>query len=78
MVRLDCRDKEEGVEINKIYNEDNLVTCRRMSDGFVDLVVTSPPYDNLRTYNGFSWNFEALVGELYRVVKVGGAQESLF
>lgn len=43
-----------------------------MPDGFVDLVVTSPPYDNLRTYNGYSWDFEALAKELFRVVKKGG------
>lgn len=60
------------MELNRIYNEDNLETCKRMPDGFVDLVVTSPPYDNLRTYNGFSWDFEALARELFRVVKKGG------
>ncbi len=60
------------MEVNRIYNEDNLETCGRMPDGFVDLVVTSPPYDNLRTYNGYSWDFEALAKELFRVVKKGG------
>lgn len=60
------------MNINCIYNEDNLATCGRMPDGFIDLVVTSPPYDNLRTYNGFSWDFEALARELFRVVKKGG------
>jgi len=60
------------MDLNRIYNEDNLETCKRMPDGFVDLVVTSPPYDNLRTYNGFSWDFEALARELFRVVKKGG------
>jgi len=60
------------MELNRIYNEDNLATCGRMPDGFIDLVVTSPPYDNLRTYNGFSWDFEALAKELFRVVKKGG------
>jgi DNA modification methylase len=60
------------VDVNRIYNEDNLETCRRMPDGFIDLTVTSPPYDNLRTYNGFSWDFEALARELFRVTKQGG------
>lgn len=46
-------------------------------DGYVDLVVTSPPYDNLRTYNGNAeqWCFEkfqAIARELYRVTKDGG------
>ena len=38
----------------------------------IDLTVTSPPYDNLRTYNGFAWDFEATAKELYRVTKQGG------
>jgi len=44
----------------------------RMPRGFIDLVVTSPPYDNLRKYNGYSFDFEAVAKELFRVVKVGG------
>lgn len=38
------------MEINKIYNENCLDVMERMSDCFVDLTVTSPPYDDLRTY----------------------------
>lgn len=37
-----------SMELNKIYNEDCLDTMARMPDGFVDLIVTSPPY-NMRT-----------------------------
>tara|TARA_R110000765_G_scaffold24117_3_gene60578 strand:- start:502 stop:1227 length:726 start_codon:yes stop_codon:yes gene_type:complete len=44
----------------------------RMQDGFIDLTVTSPPYDNLRTYNGYSFDFESIANELYRVTKDGG------
>ena len=39
------------MELNKIYNEDCLETMAKMPDNFVDLVVTSPPYDDLRNYN---------------------------
>lgn len=60
------------MEINKIYNENCLETMSRMPDGFVDLVVTSPPYDDLRTYNGYSFDFENIAKELFRVVKDGG------
>jgi len=60
------------MEINKIYNENCLETMARMPGGFIDLVVTSPPYDNLRKYNGYSFDFEAIAKELFRVVKVGG------
>ena len=38
----------------------------------VDMVMTSPPYDNLRDYHGYSFDFENIANELYRVVKKGG------
>lgn len=60
------------IELNKIYNENCLDTLGRMPDKFVDLVVTSPPYDNLREYNGYSFAFENIAKELYRVLKQGG------
>jgi DNA modification methylase len=65
------------IELNKIYNEDCLEGMKRIPDGFVDLTVTSPPYDNLRTYNGNikQWSFEkfqAIAKELYRVTADGG------
>ena len=68
---------------NNIYNENCLETMRRMPNDYVDLVLTSPPYDNLRTYNGkikdevvyedgFSFPFVEMAKELYRVTKKGG------
>lgn len=44
----------------------------KMPNEFIDLVVTSPPYDNLRDYNGYSFPFEDIARELYRVTKQGG------
>lgn len=41
-------------------------------DNSIDLTVTSPPYDGLRTYNGYSFDFEAVAKELYRITKDGG------
>ena len=58
--------------LNKIHVENCLDTMKRMPDKFIDLVVTSPPYDNLRTYNGYSFDFESIAAELFRVVKPGG------
>tara|TARA_R110000787_G_C13356238_1_gene439578 strand:+ start:231 stop:1010 length:780 start_codon:yes stop_codon:yes gene_type:complete len=60
------------MKINKIYNENCLDTMSRMEDNFIDLTVTSPPYDNLRTYNGYSFDFESIAKELYRITKEGG------
>jgi DNA modification methylase len=64
------------VQTNIIYNEDCLEGMKRLPDNSVDLVLTSPPYDNLREYNKSSiWNFEIFqltAKELARVVKRGG------
>ena len=66
------------MEINKIYNEDCLLTMSNMDDCFIDLVVTSPPYDNLREYKNKidkTWGegvWKPILKELYRVVKNGG------
>ena len=60
------------MEINKLYCESNLDTMAKMPDCFVDLTVTSPPYDDLRTYNGYPFPFEEIAKELYRVTKQGG------
>lgn len=56
---------------------DCLERMPELPDGSIDLTVTSPPYDNLRTYNGNNdqWNtdvWKAVLIELYRVTKDGG------
>ena len=51
---------------------DCLERMREMPDGSVDLTVTSPPYDNLRRYHGYSFDFEGVARELYRLTKQGG------
>lgn len=58
--------------INQIFNENCLDTMQKMQDNYIDLTVTSPPYDNLRDYKGYSFDFESIAKELYRVTKDGG------
>ena len=60
------------MEIDNIYNMDCLEGMKQIPDGTIDLTVTSPPYDNLRTYNGYCFDFENIARELYRVTKQGG------
>lgn len=60
------------IELDKIYNVDCLDGMRQMDAESVDLTVTSPPYDGLRTYNGYCFDFENIARELYRVTKHGG------
>ena len=66
------------METNINYCGDaELILKENVLDNSIDLVVTSPPYDNLRKYNGIgdTWNhekFKAIAKELYRVIKEGG------
>ena len=57
---------------NKVYCGDNVEIMKKFPNECIDLTVTSPPYDNLRTYNGYSFDFENVAKELYRVTKKGG------
>lgn len=52
---------------------DNVEGMRNLiGDSSIDLTVTSPPYDSLRNYNGYSFDFESVANELFRVTKDGG------
>ena len=56
---------------------DCLERMSEIPDGSVDLTVTSPPYDNLRTYNGNNdqWSEQVwrdVIQSLYRVTADGG------
>lgn len=55
-----------------IHNENCLDTMARMPNEFIDLTITSPPYDNLREYNGYSFDFDSIAFELHRVTKKDG------
>lgn len=57
------------MDINKIYCWNCLDVLKEVGDWFVDLTVTSPPYDNLRTYEWYTFDFEWIANELYRVTK---------
>lgn len=51
---------------------DCLQVLAELPDDSIDLTVTSPPYDNLRKYNGYTFDFEGIARQLYRVTKPGG------
>lgn len=61
--------------INLIHG-DCIIEMQKMNDCCIDLTVTSPPYDNLRTYKDtLDWNFDIfkqVANELYRITKQGG------
>lgn len=60
------------LELNRIHCGDNCDLLGKMPRECVDLVVTSPPYDDLRTYGGHSWDFFGVAWHLKRVLKPGG------
>jgi site-specific DNA-methyltransferase (adenine-specific) len=64
-------------ETIQLHQGDCLEVMKSIPDGSVDLTVTSPPYDNLRDYNGNNalWGehvWKAVIQDLYRVTKDGG------
>lgn len=68
------------VEIVQIYNKrmkmliqgDSAKILKEIPSQSIDLCLTSPPYDDARDYNGYSFEFEVVAKELFRVIKNGG------
>lgn len=58
--------------VNRIINGNCVDVMEAMPDNSIDMCITSPPYDNLRTYKGFVFPFENIVTELFRIIKDGG------
>lgn len=60
----------------KLIHDDCIQAMQKLEEGSIDLTVTSPPYDNLRTYEGsLEWNediWKQVLEQLYRVTKQGG------
>ena len=61
------------MKTNVCYQGDCLEVMEEIPDKSIDMILTSPPYDNLRDYNGYTFNFEEIAKELYRITKDGGA-----
>jgi site-specific DNA-methyltransferase (adenine-specific) len=55
-----------------LYLGDCASVLKNINEKSIDLTITSPPYDNLRTYNGFVFDFESIAKELYRITSDGG------
>jgi len=59
-------------EINDIYQTDCVEGLKKLPENCIDLCVSSPPYDGIRDYHGFSLDLHNVGIELYRVMKEGG------
>jgi DNA modification methylase len=72
------------MKTNIVYNEDNIATLERFPSNSLDLIIASPPYDDMdmnfnpinkrgmRKYKGYSWDFKKIAEESYRTLKSGG------
>lgn len=57
---------------NKIIEGNCVEVMQNFNENAIDLTLTSPPYDNLRSYKGYVFPFEEIAEQLYRVTKPGG------
>lgn len=60
------------VDIVDLRIGDCLKLMHTMRDNSIDLTVTSPPYDDIRDYKGYAFDFEGIARELFRITKAGG------
>ncbi len=60
------------MKLGKIYHENCIETLLRMDDAFLDMTITSPPYDDLREYNGYDLPMVSIAELLYSKTKPGG------
>jgi site-specific DNA-methyltransferase (adenine-specific) len=60
------------IDFGKIYHENCIDTLHRMPDELIDMTITSPPYDDLREYNGYHFPVEEIAASLFHKTKPGG------
>ena len=58
--------------LNSVIHGNCVDVMATFPDNYIDLTVTSPPYDNLRDYNGYDFDFKGIANQLYRITKQGG------
>ena len=68
-------DIDIDILMNKIINDDSETVLKKIPSNSINLTVTSPPYDDIRDYNGYNFNTASatrIISELFRVTKQGG------
>ena len=60
------------IPVNEVITGNCAEVMAGWPDECIDLTVTSPPYDNLRDYEGYEFDFEAIAAQLWRITKPGG------
>lgn len=69
---IEWSEKKNTLPENQIICGDSVEILRSFPDNSIDIVVTSPPYDAIRDYKGFSYDLHATGKEIQRVLKLGG------
>lgn len=70
---IEEQEKKDGkIRLNNVYRSDCIEFMKSMDENSIDLTVTSPPYDELRNYKGYSFDFENIAKQLFRITKKGG------
>jgi DNA modification methylase len=70
--RQESRQEVENTILKELICGDSATELKKLQSSCIDLTVTSPPYDNLRDYNDYSFDFKVIAAELFRVTKEGG------
>ena len=60
------------MEFNYLVNQNCVELMNSMNENSIDLTITSPPYDQLRNYEGYDFDFKSVAEGLYKVTKQGG------
>lgn len=71
-MQTSTKQKIADFRLNDIYCIDALDGLKKLPKESIELMVSSPPYDNIRDYKGFSLDLSAIGKELFRVMKNGG------
>lgn len=58
--------------LNSLICGNAINELKKLPDFCIDMILTSPPYDNLRDYEGYEFDFKSIAKELFRVLKKGG------
>lgn len=62
----------DHLKLNQVFCGNCVDLMDMLPDEYIDLTVTSPPYDNLRKYKGYEFDFEAIANQLWRITAKGG------
>lgn len=72
MLQFMSKKKSVTKDLTGLYVADCVEFMDSMPSDCVDLAITSPPYDNLRDYKGYRFDFSAIAQGLFKVIKPGG------